>query len=206
VTPFVPFTDGAQVTLHYVLFGEPCSNRLWFLNRQPPTTAIQLDALADGCRVWYEELMLPILSEDLLLQEVRATDWSSDPPFYVAVSPSLMTGQVSVESHSANVADRVKFQGSTAQTWRDNSHFIPGIPESAVTGNTVDLAFRSAVFEAYVALIDRAAVFGPFPAWRWMTASSWSNGSLRSSLAVARTDFIKFANPWSTQRRRRLPR
>lgn len=206
MTPFVPFPDGAQVYLRYDLYGNDCSNRLWFLNRQPPNTTDQIDNLAAGVAGWCVDWLLPFLSVELELVRVDAADWNSDPSPYISSFPVAVFGGSSATSHSANVAARVCFQGANNQTWPNNSHFVPGIPLDVVSGNDMSPTFQDNVFEAYVKLIDLANVFGPFPAWQWQTASSWLNGSLRSELAIARTDFIKFSNPYSTQRRRRIPR
>lgn len=205
MTPFVPFTDGCQVVLHYDLFGLPCSNRLWFLNRQPPNDPGQIDNLAFGVAGWAVSWLLPYLSKDLTLVSVTAADWNSFPSPYVATETVGIAGGDLDESYSANVAIRVVFKGSSAQDFPNNSHFVAGIPHHAISENNVDVLWRDNIFEAYVALIDAAAAFGPFPAWRWMVGSSWLSNTLRSELAVARMDFVRFANDWSTQRRRRLP-
>lgn len=204
MTPFVPFPDGAQVFIRWSLFGDPCSNRLWFLNRQPPNTTTQLDALASGVADWCSAQLLPLLSYELTLVSIEAADWTADPPPYTSVAPVALPGGSSASSYSANVSDRVVFRGSTAQHWPNNSHFIPGIPEDVISANVIAPVFRAGVFEAYVALIDLAPSFGPFPAWRWVVASSISAGALRSELAIARMDFVQFASPYSTQRRRRI--
>jgi len=204
MTPFLPFPDGAQVYINFLMYGRPLSNRLWFLNRQPPNTTDQIDALASGVAAWHQDRLLLHLSQDITLVNVTAADWNSSPSPYTSIAPVGVAGGVPEASHSANVAVRVVFKGSTAQHWPNNSHFIGGIPLSVITANRVDPTFLGNVFEAYVALIDAAPVFGPFPAWRWMIGSSWLNGSLRASLAVARTDFIIYSNDVSTQRRKRM--
>lgn len=206
MTPFVPFPDGVQVYVNYSLFTMPCSCRLWFRNRQPPNTTDQIDNLALGVKSWCEANLLPILSQDLTLVDVTAEDWNASPPSYTSIATSGVSGGDLEASHSANVACRVVFKGDSSQDFPNNSHFIPGIPLSKITANTLDATFLSAVFEAYVTLIDAAPVFGPFPAWTWVIGSSWSGGALRSSLKVARMDFVRFSNPISTQRRKRLPR
>lgn len=203
MTPFVAFPDGAQVYIDYSLFGRACSNRLWFRNRQPPNTTDQLDNLAAGVRDWHQANLLPFLSQDVQLLSVRAADWNADPPPYTSSVVSGLFGGVAEESQSANVADRVVFAGDNSQRFPNNSNFVLGIPKSAIIADVVDPGFRNNVFEAYVTLIDAAAVFGPFPAWEWRVGSSWLGGVLRAELVTARTDFIRYKNPWSTQRRRR---
>jgi hypothetical protein len=204
VTAFVPFTDGAQAELLFTLGARDIENRFWFLNRQPPTTSDQLQALADGIAAWYAAEMLPFLGNDLLFREARVRQWDAPSPGSDFISTVGVLGGSSEKSLSANVTVSVTLHGSTAQTWPDNSSKVVGVPIDQVTGNEYSAAFQDIVFDAYVNLIDAASVFGPFPAWRWMVASSILGGSLRSSLAVARMDFVRFRNRIVSPRRRRV--
>ena len=204
MTSFVAFADGAQVFLRFQLGGVPISNRLWFLNRQPPTTGTQLQNLADGVSAWYQSDLLPALGNDLLFLGAEAHAWDSSPPPIFAVSSASVLGGAPVKSCSANIAVAVTLKGSTAQTFPNNHSFVPGIPIDQVEGNEYSSALQHAIFEAYVHLIDLAVGFGPFPAWRWVVASSWTSGSLRTHLAFARMDFVRFRSRRVSQRRRRL--
>lgn len=205
MTPFVPITDGAQVEIVFVLAGEVVENRLWFVSRQPPVNGTNLAALAQGVFDWYVAEALPYLSSSLQLAAVEAFDWTSTPSPTIAVAGTPTNGGASVEAHSANVADRIWFYSAAAPDRIRNSNFITGIPKDAVTINTVDQTFRASLRDAYVDLIDLAAAFGPFPAWRWVCASAWDAGSLRTEQRVLRTDFIRYNRPWVAQRRKRLP-
>lgn len=206
MTPFVPFADGAQGQLHYLYAGEPVSNRIWLLDRFPPTLTSEYDQAADGLRAWCEEQLLIHLGNDLLFLGASVSDWSASPSPYVAYSPSTAVGGSPDRSHSANVAYRVLFRGDSSQSFKDNAHFLPGIPLGAIAGNTINPSFTAAIFDAYVDLIDRTGTWSAGNKWRWVVASSWLDGSLRPSLDVARTDFIAVSDPYSTQRRRRIPR
>lgn len=203
MTPFIPFPNGAQAEALYVFDGKPITNRFWFLNRQPPTTAIQIENLAIGLGEWARTNVLPFLGNDIQLVGARARSWDTTPATHETVTTIGDSGGSSSRCLSANVAVRIELKGSSAQTFRNNSSFVGGIPIDVVEGNTVDAGFLDNLFEAYVDLIDLAAVFGVFPAWRWVVASSWESGSLRSTLAFARTDFILVKNNFTTQRRRR---
>jgi len=205
VTPFVPITDGAQVVVVFTLGGEVVSNRLWFVSRSPPITTTTLQALCDGVYGWYTGQVLPLLSSDLQLAAVEGFDWTADPSPITAATGPAVNGGSAVESHSANVADRIWFYSSASPDRIRNSHFIPGIPTDKVNLNTVDITFRSDVRDGYINLIDLAASFGSFPAWRWVCASAWEAGSLRTEQRVLRTDFIRYKRPWVAQRRKRLP-
>lgn len=203
--PFVPLPDGAQVEILYQLGGKIVENRLWFLNRQPPTTSAQLQALADGVAAWHVDELLPLLSQDLILAAVVASDWSTDPsPFEVAVLTPTTGGYLS-ETHSANVAFWVRFSNPFFRLPFYNGNFVPGIPKDVVTTNTVDSGWATSVRFAYGDIEDLAGVWGPFPAWEWIITSRQLDGAWRSEQAFF--DNFQAVVPRLTvaPRRRRLP-
>lgn len=204
MTPFVPFADGVQARLNFDYYGLPISNRLWFFNRFATPTPTTIDEAATGLADWADVWLVPLLGNDLEFVGTLAADWSANPSPYTSVVSRSSFGGALTESHSANVAYRVLLKGSSAQTFKNNSQFVPGVPLGEVTGNTVSPAFRDAVFDAYVALIDAAGTWSAGNLWRWVVASSWFEGALRSDLAFARTDFIIVSDLYVTQRRRRL--
>lgn len=203
---FVPLADGAQVEVRYTLDGISVENTLWFVSRSPPIDATTLQALADGVRdLWIVEMM-PFLSVDLTFDGVFARDWTADPtPLAVIASGSSTPGGNSSPSHSANVAIRVRFRGTTSETWRRNSNFIPGIPIDQVTLNTYSSTIKDGIFECYVSLIDDAAFFGVFPAWRWVTTSRRIDNAPRATQLFTRTVTPEFPSPYTAPRRKRLP-
>lgn len=205
MTPFVPIADGAQVEIVFTFGGQVVENRLWFVSRQPPVDSTQLAALAQGVFDWHTAQALPFLSSSLQLAVVEAFDWTSSPSPTIVAAGTPTNGGASADAHSANVADRIWFYSAASPDRIRNSNFVPGIPKDVVQLNTVDATFRTAIRNAYINLIDLASVFGPFPAWRWVCASSWSAGSLRTTQRVLRTDFIRYKRPWVAQRRDRLP-
>ena len=188
------------------LGGKNIENRLWFLNRQPPTTSTQVQDLAAGVRDWHVSQVLPWLSRDLIAGAYSAVPWDSDPPPFIGVASVSTTGGINEASHSANVAIRVVFKGDTSQDFPNNSNFVPGIPIGQVEINSYSNFIRGKLFNAYVNLIDLAAIFGPFPAWRWVITSRQLNHAWRTEQVAARTDFIRFPSPYISPRRRRLPR
>lgn len=138
---------------------------------------------------------MPYLSDQLARYMVVATDWTADPPPSIASDTSVVSGGTSDFSHSANVAVRVRFKGTSDQAFPSNANFVPGIPQSAIDENTVTSVFQGHLFNAYVNLIDLAATFGAFPAWRWVITSRILAGAYRASQAFSRTDFIQFPSP-----------
>jgi hypothetical protein len=200
----VPLPDGAQVDILYSLGGRIVENRLWFVSRQPPVDATQLDNLALGVASHIEAQLLPFLSSELRLRRVEASDWTVDPASFIARRVVGVDGGGSADCHSANVAVRVVFKGTTDQTFPNNSNFIPGIPKDQVTLNTYVDTIRDAIFECYVNLIDAAAVFGPFPAWRWVVTSRQLDNAFRTEQLFVSTSLVLFTSPYVAPRRRRL--
>lgn len=200
----VPFTDGVQLEFVYSLGGRLAVNRLWLLNRQPPTTQIQLDALAVAAADYWALGLMPVLSNALRLELVRATSW--DVPLAGVsgfVTPLVYGGSIS-PSHSANVAIRVSWQSARPDPVKDGGNFVPGIPDDQVSVNTYSPEIRSAIFEHYAGIIDAAREWGDSPAWRWVSASLVENGVLRSEMKVKRTDFILLRSMYVTQQRHRM--
>lgn len=205
--PFVPLADGAQVEVAYLYpDGLLIENCLWFEDRQPPITSLHLQALANGVSVWAVSELLPLLSSDLTLLAVRATDWRVGQPAGFEQTAVNLPGGNSSGIHSANVSFRVRFRGTSDQPRLINSNFIGGIPLDAVSTNLIDPGFADAVFEAYVKIIDLAPGWGAFPAWRWVITSEIHDKAYRDEQLASRTDFIQTPNPYVSPRRRRITR
>lgn len=204
--PFVPLADGAQVQVVFALGPLIVSDRLFFVSRQPPVDPTQLLALAAGVADWHVAEVMPLLSDAIQLAAVEAFDWTADPSPTIAVVAPLVNGANTSGCHSANVSIRVRFKPSTALPRTYNANFVPGIPLDAVLRNTVDPTYAESLRSAYVDLIDLAAVFGPFPAWRWVCTSQILDGAPRSEQAFGRTDFITVPSPYVNPRRRRISR
>lgn len=203
--PFVPLANGAQVEVICTLLGQVVESRLWFITRFDPVDPTLLLALAEGVSAWYRSQVLPVLSDELQVISVRATDWTADPAPSSAVDNTIESGGVAGGSHSANVAVRVTFKGDNTQTFPNNSNFVPGIPLSAVDGNYYNSTIRDALFEAYVALIDLTFHFEATHNWRWVITSRVADRVYRVEQAYARTDFIYLSSPVISPRRHRLP-
>jgi len=204
--PFVPLVDGAQVEIIQQIGGKNIENRLWFIDRSPPITTAHLQSLATGVAIWFANDLLPMLSTELTALLTTATRWDrfAGDVFENQIIADVGTNTSGV--HSANVAIRVRFKGDSSQRFPDNSNFVSGIPKSEVDGNLIVPTFASGIRNAYIDLIDLAAGFGTFPAWRWVITSRQLDYAPRTTQAHARTDFITVPSPYVSPRRRRLPR
>lgn len=202
--PFVPLADGAQIDILYSLGGLVVENRLWFVSRFLPIDQVLLDNLSLGVAMHFGAQLLPFLSSELGLIRVDARDWTSDPPPFTSITNVFASGGNSSGCHSANVAVRVVFKGTTGQTFPNNSNFIPGIPKDQVTLNNYSEELKDAIFECYVALIDAAGTFDPSNTWRWVITSRQVDNAFRSEQVALRTVDILFPSPYVSPRRRRL--
>ncbi len=207
MAPFVPLLAGAQVELLYILGGVVIENRLWFVYDNPPYGSTELQGLSDGVYAWHAGEVMPYLSHELQLAAVVATNWTTNPtPFFTISGPPINGGSTD-KSYSANVAVLVPFRWPLGYRERRNANYVPGIPDSAVTLNTVDLTFSDHLFDAYVNLIDEARRFYPIENWRWVNTSAWDAGVLRSTQLWGDVEGPSFVRPFKLgQRRRRLPR
>jgi hypothetical protein len=206
VPPFVPLTDGAQVEIKFLLGPLLVENRLFFVSRQPPIDFTQLTALASGIGTWHTTQVLPYLSSAIELDYIAVTDWTGSAPGIVALNIIHLSGGDNSGCHSANVSIRVRFKGDSSLPHTYNSNFISGIPYSGVDTNAIGSTLKTQLRNAYINLIDLAAGFGPFPAWRWVVTSFIEAGNYRVTAAAARTDFITIPSPYISPRRRRISR
>lgn len=203
--PFVPLPDGVQVEIIGILLGKTVENRLWVKTRFTPLDSSELQPLADAVSGWYLAQVLPHLSSDLQHVKVMVSDWTAFPSPFITQNTTGAFGGVTGGSLSANVSIRVAFKGTSDQTFRNNSHFVPGIPRSAVVGNFYTSTIRSQLFNAYVNLTDLIRNIGTGHNLEWVITSRREDKAWRTEQAWSRTDFILFPSPVISPRRRRLP-
>jgi len=201
ISSLVPFPDGAQAEIQFSLGGLGVSNRLWFQNRQPPTTGPQVQNLADGLTAYWTTNVMPILSNELALLSVLVKSWDDPNSPLIGLTSTFVPGGSPERSHSANVAIRVPFGWPLDRNLRQNSNFVPGVPLDQVNVNFFSSEIRDALFEAYAGLIDAAGLFGPFPAWRWVAASLQENGVARSEAFVREVQGPRFVTNVVSPRR-----
>jgi len=202
--PFVPLADGVQAEFIFSLGGQLVENRLWFISRFPPFTSLQLGELLAGLAAWHTDFIMPALSQDLTLEKVTVSDWTSDPPPLIFTTFPNVTGGVTSAAHSANVSIRVAFKGTDDQTFPNNANFVPGIPKDNVLLNTYDETIRTALFEGYTALIDLAGTFSDGNIWRWVITSRRVDNDWRDEQLALRMVSVLFPSPYVSPRRHRL--
>lgn len=199
--PFVPLTDGAQAEVVFGFGAGELTCRLWFIRRSGVVDSSTLTSLIAGLSVLYAAEVMPFLSTSISLNAVRATDWTVPGGLTVNLPVTGISGAISGPCLSAISAARVILVGSQPPRNFKNYNFVPGIPESVVNLNTMDTTWSNHVRVAYADIIDAAAVWGAFPAWRWVCTSQAEDNTPRSEQFARRVDFVRVAK---TIRQRRI--
>ncbi len=206
--PFIPVPQCAQVQIQGVIDGQETINDLYFSHGTTiDITALQ--ALADAVDNWYWASILPELSNDFTYVRTIVTDLTTNTSGVAFQSANTGPGGVTGESNPNNVAACISFRTALrGRNWRGRN-FIPGIPGSVVTLNTIGNAFITNVQAGY-----RLLKFGgtTIPGdWSWVVVSRYSgvdvNGKPipRTSGVVELVTDALFVDPTVDSQRRRLP-
>jgi len=203
-TVLVPFPGGVQVEFIYSLGGKLATNRIWLYNINEDTDQALLDELVPLVTDFWNAGLMPYLSNELTLEQVRCTSWDDPYNYLSAATIPLTVGGIISPSHSANVAVKVTLQPPINRRIRPGANFVPGIPISEVDVNTYspELAFR--LFEHYAALIDAARTWGATEPWYWVVVSLVEDYAPRPSMLFYRCIGPILLSPYVTQQRHRL--
>lgn len=185
MTPFVPAPGLVQAELFFRQEFVVVENRLWMLKEDLDISQSDLDSLAAGLASWYILHVLPFLSWNVAFLGVLTRKFDDHDGDLVGETFGRDAGGLIEDPYSANVAVRVNFRWPIGTRQRMNCHFVPGVPMSALNGNQVDITWASFVWEGYVDLIDRVRLISPVFGWRWVLASAYDNGVLRSEQYIA---------------------
>lgn len=197
---FVPLEHGIQAELVWRLGGKIISNRLWFVVVAGDPTTADLIAVGDGVAAWARDNLVPCLSQDIRLLEVRTYDATVAYPGPQVITFAGMDGGATEGSYSANVAIKIEFQTQTPPAIWLNWNFIPGIPLSAVTLNTIEPSFINCVEDAYITLLDVFSLF----VYRWEATRAVVGGTPLLTRDHFRIDHPRIRRKTVSQRRSRL--
>ena len=198
---FVPLEHGIQAELVFRLDHKRVTNRLWFVVVAGDPTTADLLAVADGVAVWATNELLPWLSQDIHLIEVRAYDATVPYPDVSAGSFVGLDGGIAEESYSSNVAVKIEFQTQNPPAKWMNWNFVCGIPLSGILLNTIDATFKSNIEDAYIALLDVFSLF----VYRWEATVAVVGGVPLTTRDHFRIDHPRIRRKYSSQRRSRMP-
>lgn len=149
---FQPVPSGVGVAVNQTLFGQPVTN-VFAVQATNPGDGFTLAAIANAVKARWISDVLPVLSIDLALVSVTATDISTDggqqsvqvatgTPTGGANSPSLPGSQAIVITHRTARIGR-SYRGRT---------YLAGLPEQWVSGNNHDATRTGLLADALNAL------------------------------------------------------
>lgn len=171
---FIPVPNVAEVRLEGVVDGQLTINTSYWEVSGGGITGVNLAALLTAVGGWGQSQLAPLLSDDWALVRTVGTDLTVANSFQQELATPA-TGGVSGEANPNNVAAVVKFgTGHTGRSFRGRN-FVPAIPGSVVTLNTLDPTFISDLLNAYGAL-EGAGTF--IPGWQWVVVSRFSGVGL----------------------------
>jgi hypothetical protein len=171
--PFVPVPNVAQITLEGTVDRQQTVNDLYFEISGGGITPTNLINIVGAAGIWFQNEIAPLLSENWSSIRARGRDLTS-PLSFIAESPCPATGGVATEAAPNNVAACIKLATATAGRSFRGRNFVPAIPNSVITLNTMDSAFIGTVEFAYGLLIGA----GTFLAgWQLVVVSRFTGGS-----------------------------
>lgn len=199
--PYQPVVDVAQVLLMGRVDGQLTINNLYFQISGGGVTPVALNSLLTTVRTWWTTGVVSLLSDDFSAERVVGVDLTTQTGPRVelaAPAPGGVSGEANPNNVAACVSIRTDLRGRSAR----GRNFIPGIPGSLVTLNTLDPTFISDLLTQYNLLVGP----GTFqPGWELVVVSRWDTGVLRTAgLAIPATSVVMVTNSVRSMRSREV--
>lgn len=197
---FQPAPGIVQATLEGTVDGQLTINDLYFFSSGTITVGT-MTTLLNALLNWFTTNLASLLSDDWSAVRVRLVDLTTATGLTVE-NPAVQVGGVAGEANPNNVAACVSIR--TAQRGRSGRgrNFVPGIPGSVVTLNTLDSGFISDLLTAYSALVGA----GTFAAgWQLVVLSRVTGGSPRANgIGIPVTSVTMVGNSVRSMRSREI--
>ena len=172
---YQPVPNVAQCQMVGTVDGQVTINDIFFEISGGGITSANLGTLAGAVALWFSSTLAPLLSDDWSAQRVIATDLTTATGPRVDVGAAA-PGGVSGEAVPNNVAACVSFRSGSRGRSARGRNYVPGIPGTLVTLNTLDPTFINDLVTAYQGLMGA----GTFLAgWQWVIVSRVTAGALR---------------------------
>jgi len=195
--PVVP--DVAQVRLEGRIDGQLTLNNLYFEVSGGGITPVNIATLANAVAAWFLDELTPELSQDWSAVRVQAFDLG-DPAGAAATATSAGPGGVAGESAPNNVAACISIRTASRGRSGRGRNFLPGVPNSLITLNTLDNTFMATLVSVYEQLIGP----GTFLAgWQQVIVSYYTAGALRVAPLVQPVVGVEFTTPYVRSMRSR---
>jgi hypothetical protein len=189
--PFQAVPNVAQVRCEGIVDGCQTINDLCFEITGGAIDPVNINTLTNAVGNWFSTNLAPDLSDNWATVRTVGIDLGS--PTGPTASVGLgAAGGVSTEAAPNNVAACISLR--TAQRGRSGHgrNYIPGIPNSLITLNTLDTGFMGNLVATYLLLVG-AGTF--LPGWQFVLVSRRTASALRpTGVAIPITDVL-FTNP-----------
>lgn len=160
---------------------------------------MNLGTIAGAVGTWFASELAPLLSDDWSAQRVIGVDLTTATGPRVDVG-SATPGGISGEANPNNVAAVVSFRTNSRGRSGRGRNYVPAIPGSLVTLNTIDPALIASLIGAYSLLMGP----GTFEAgWEWVVLSRETGGVPRANgLALPITGVVMVSDQVRSMRSR----
>lgn len=174
---YQPVPNVAHVKLEGVVDGQLTVNDIYFEVSGGGITPVNLAFLTNGCLSWFINELAPLLSEDWSTTRAIGTDLTTvDGPslVFANATPGGVAGEAAPNNVAACVSLRTISRGRSAR----GRNYVPAIPNSLISLNTMDAGFMADLLSAYAILIGA----GTFLAgWQMVVVSRVTGGVLRAN-------------------------
>ena len=191
----------AQIQLMGQVDGQLTVNDLYFEISGGGITAVNLGAITTAVMDWWTAQIAPLLSDDWTSIRAVGVDLTAvDGPRREV--PNITAGGISGEANPNNVAAVVSLRTDQRGRSGRGRNFVPGIPGTVVTLNTLDPSFISNLLTNYFLLVGP----GTFLAgWQLVVVSRRTAGALRpTGIAIPVTDVVMVGNSVRSMRSREI--
>lgn len=200
---FIPVPNVAQAQVFGRIDGQTTINDLYFATEAPPVTLGQLDALALALDAWFSASILTLLSASYSYEHVRVRDLTSQAGFVVERSDSAGPGGAGGAFVPNNVAPCISFRTAIAGRSGRGRNYIPGVPQSVISGNTISPGFIADTTIAYQGLLATGS-FKP-AGWTWVVVSRFTLNAPRPAGVANAVLSVLYTDTTVDSQRRRLP-
>lgn len=149
---FIPVPNTVLVEIIQTLHTSRIENTLYFTRGDPWDVGTAED-LGDGILNWWTTEVAPLISEDVLMQQVDVTDLEAEDSFKVTRTPvSSVPGEVGADSIPANCAICVTFKTSKRGRSFTGRNYISGWSENDTADSTLAGTPATGIIAAYQAI------------------------------------------------------
>lgn len=199
---FIPAPDTVLLELVYLWEDQVVENTLYWKCVASPS-ATELAALAGSAAGWWNANCQGFTNVNVSLQQVKATDLTTDSSPSVTYTIGLPTfGDVTGDPLPNNCSLAISFRTLGRGRSSRGRNYIVGLSEASVSGNTVDPTFIGYIQSAYEAL---SATLNADVEGFHAVVSRYHNNAPRAEALVQEVTAYVIVDPFIDSQRRRLP-